>query len=615
MSPRIAALPFCLVAAWLSLGMGQSGPAQFGGLYATLPSVQRRLVDNWVKEYGRVTGTTIDAAATYDALPPSTRTTFEAVTHALMTSTLTTAKGKSLGTALDLVQLVEAVHGQVPGVRGDHQFRIYVLLKPDALDRLYKSREFKRVRDNTIFHIGYTLNFRQQGGVPSIQVSVTRTGRRADIDVDYRSSSGPWALFNGHLTSANSDVRAGSNFQRHVDRWVGLRDWWEGLFGVFRSPADEKIELGFGVSIPEKPAVSAERPVTDAAFDFYRSWLVNATPEAALAYMSVRAYACLAEYQSGESLESGLAAVRILQHMRKAQQANGAAGDLSDVLQSIAIYPPNARPLVHDHGSLFSAQHLTDTMARDMDCRVRQRVTLVDPLPYGGDSFGDYYATETRLLKETGPDTVMTQLWGKEEGYWKLMSWHLEHPFVGGQAQPLEIPTNEPPTKPSDAPERPSHAGIVKEATAFLDTWLVERRYEDAAAYFAPRCNTCSDIQSAGSVVAYLSSIASHVPRRTALGDLVTAIPFGHPHLQKVAHPGSSAFLLTAVSTALAPTLECRAVALDRRSVAGSPRFDGKAYRTDFAFKGTEGEAGAVSLLWRIERGHWRIVAADIVAR
>lgn len=54
---------------------------------------------------------------------------------------------------------------------------------------------------------------------PSIQVSLTRTGKRAYIDVDYRSSRGPKALVNGHLTSVNSNVRAGSNCFGRVRRW------------------------------------------------------------------------------------------------------------------------------------------------------------------------------------------------------------------------------------------------------------------------------------------------------------------------------------------------------------------------------------------------------------
>ena len=46
----------------------------------------------------------------------------------------------------------------------------------------------------------------------------------------------------------------------------------------------------------------------------------------------------------------------------------------------------------------------------------------------------------------------------------------------------------------------------------------------------------------------------------------------------------------------------------------GPPTFDGKTYRTDFALKAAVGQAGAVSLLWRLERNNWRMVAAEIVA-
>jgi hypothetical protein len=94
---------------------------------------------------------------------------------------MTSGSGKPLGAAVDLVELVERVAGTVPGARGDSQYRIYVYLKPGAVDTLYNSKEFKRDRDNTVFQIGYPINFRQQGGVPSIQISVARTGRRADI--------------------------------------------------------------------------------------------------------------------------------------------------------------------------------------------------------------------------------------------------------------------------------------------------------------------------------------------------------------------------------------------------------------------------------------------------
>jgi hypothetical protein len=61
--------------------------------------------------------------------------------------------------------------------------------------------------------------------VPAIQISCAADGKRTDIDVDYRSSKFPVAILNGHLSSANSDVRAGNNHARHcqpVDRFRQL---------------------------------------------------------------------------------------------------------------------------------------------------------------------------------------------------------------------------------------------------------------------------------------------------------------------------------------------------------------------------------------------------------
>ena len=72
--------------------------------------------------------------------------------------------------AIDLVDVVERIAGNVPGTRGDLQFRLYAYLKRGALDRLYRSKEFQRERDNTAYHFGYPISFRQQGGAPSIQI-------------------------------------------------------------------------------------------------------------------------------------------------------------------------------------------------------------------------------------------------------------------------------------------------------------------------------------------------------------------------------------------------------------------------------------------------------------
>src|SRR5262252_9422130 len=97
---------------------------------------------------------------------------------------------------------------------------------------LSKSKEFGRGPDNVVYHKGYPICFRGRNGTPSIQVSITKDGKRGDIDVDYRSSKFPAALINGHLTASNSDVRAGNNDERHNQNWAGFPSWWRGFLGL-----------------------------------------------------------------------------------------------------------------------------------------------------------------------------------------------------------------------------------------------------------------------------------------------------------------------------------------------------------------------------------------------
>lgn len=204
----------------------------FGGSFKSLNPEQQKLVANMLQAFARATKTQLDPEKAYDGARQSLRSTFDAVTHALWNTKLTGSDGKSLGTALDLIDTVEDIAGEVPEARGDRQFRIYVYLKPNAIQTLGASQEFKREKDNTHYHFGFPICFRLVGGPPSIQCSISQDGKRGDFDVDYRSSSFPSALVNGHLSAANSDVRAGDNLDRHDGRWSGLTGWWQGLFGL-----------------------------------------------------------------------------------------------------------------------------------------------------------------------------------------------------------------------------------------------------------------------------------------------------------------------------------------------------------------------------------------------
>jgi hypothetical protein len=208
-----------------------NSPQAFGESYATLLPEQKRLLDDFVRRYKQTTGISIIPEQAYNGARISVRTTFDAVTHALVSTKLTNEKGQSLGRAIDLVDALDQVLGEEARAGGDRQFRMYVYLKPNAIDILSSSREFFHDKDNTVYHKGFPICYRLKNGPPSIQFSITRDKRMSDIDVDYRSSTFPKALFDGHLTAGNSDVRAGGNLATHDNRWEGLNGWWRQVFG------------------------------------------------------------------------------------------------------------------------------------------------------------------------------------------------------------------------------------------------------------------------------------------------------------------------------------------------------------------------------------------------
>src|SRR5262245_59649241 len=147
------------LAAWMadqpqSPGVTQAAP-RFGGSYSGLDERRQKLVNDWVARFSEVVGHTLAPAAFYDEqLALSQKTTFDAITYALMTTPLTDDAGSKFGDGLSIVHRVDSVRGQVLGASGDRQFRMYVRLVPGAADMLERSQEFKRGMDNTVYHKG-----------------------------------------------------------------------------------------------------------------------------------------------------------------------------------------------------------------------------------------------------------------------------------------------------------------------------------------------------------------------------------------------------------------------------------------------------------------------------
>src|SRR5208282_5096495 len=97
--------PFELVIAQAQSNQNKAAPSkktkgetlELGKSYASLRPEQRQLVDDFIRRYNATTGSNLVPEQAYDNGRLSVRTTFDAVTHALLNAKLTDATGESVG--------------------------------------------------------------------------------------------------------------------------------------------------------------------------------------------------------------------------------------------------------------------------------------------------------------------------------------------------------------------------------------------------------------------------------------------------------------------------------------------------------------------------------------
>jgi hypothetical protein len=391
--------------------------------YTDLEREQKDLFDAYAGDYSARRGRDVTPQEYFDSLTVSERTTFDAVTHALINSQLTDESGSSLGRAFDLVSGIERIAGQYYGRSGDQQFRLYVFLAPGARETLEKSREFHFGHENTIYHVGYPLSFRQEGKEPTIQFSLSEDGVKADVDVDYRSSKSPQALFNGHLTSANSDVRAGDNLKRHNGRWQGFVGWWEEVFGGIGSPKEQPTRDLMSSDFTEPPTpLPPDRPsgtpidaIHDAVQEFLTDWLVRRQYEEALEFLSPRAYACLNldDDMRDEALDAASARNELRTIMHYAAAELGPQSSLTAGIDAVPPWNPDRPVESHPFESDFMLTRMTEREARQYLCGQEAP----------GPADAEYYGVLFRFKKPGS--AILGLLWNREgsAGPWRIVSY------------------------------------------------------------------------------------------------------------------------------------------------------------------------------------------------
>ena len=390
--------------------------------YSKLSAKQRDLIEKWAAS----TGT--KGSTKFDAMTVSQHSTFEAVTNALTRSRLTSKSGRASGYAIDLVSAIEFVAGQEEGKGSDEQFRMYVKLVPNAIERLEDSREFSRGKDNTIFHHGYPINYRQTGKPPTMQFSIAPDKTRADIDVDYRSSGFPAALFNGHLTAGNSDVRVKWNYSTHTSRWFGLIDWWD------KDVQDVLSKLIGGNSAAPTPAyvpVSANGDLPDAAGvearadQFFSTWLLKRDVNSAAGFFSSQLAACATSSDKKAERDYRQRRRVLIYTMLKA--VNKELGKIDRIEQGISALRPlysSILPLDHRLKGAYTLAHVPESYYQHFVC---DGTTLNWS---GGESvrdrsYGKYYVTMFKLDLKSGLGGGLKLFWINEAGIWKIVTFEI----------------------------------------------------------------------------------------------------------------------------------------------------------------------------------------------
>ncbi len=392
--------------------------------YVQMKERSRLLFDKWSNAKNMGEGRTITPRERFEAMPVSRRSTFAAATNALLYTRLTDPKGRPLGFAIDLVDSLEEIAGQEIGKGSDEQFRLYVKLKPGAIETLELSKEFQHGKDNTIFHKGFPINYRQAGSPPTMQYSIATDGDRADIDVDYRSSAFPSALFNGHLSASNSDVRAAGNYPTHLRRWPGLIDWWDTEFpdlikefvnNAFAQRSVTYLPATGSSNAPEAAEVSA---TADA---FFKAWLLDRDVSKALSFLQQKLRFCsdLKESPEKQMLEARRK-ILFLDTLKAANKELKKPKKLEDAIRAIAPVDPFIKPVEHYQKNAFMLATITDGDYDHFVCSSKKSEISSKDSDIRARTYGKYYVTKFQFILENGKGGILRLMWGKENGLWKI---------------------------------------------------------------------------------------------------------------------------------------------------------------------------------------------------
>jgi hypothetical protein len=554
------------------------------GDYDSLSVRQKKLVSDYTAYLKQKANFDADPKQMYDRLPQSYRTTFESVTSALEKTTLTSKSGARIGSALEVVSNIEGICGEVPGKRGDEQFRIYAALRPNGLAVLNRSTQFRRIHDNAIYHVGYPLSYRT-AGFPAIHLSLSSDGTQADIDLEYRSSIFPQSLLEAQVASADNDVRAADNYFRYASRWSGLDPWWQNLLEpTVETPTIAEQANGNGIEFPAEPPETANE-LSSAEEQFLKTWLVLQKPEIAVAYFENEALSCT------DSPANASLAVRRLNLYRQLQFASQAIGKIDSPSQ-VVLVPPS--PQDSGQNSVYVGFHVPDSEIPAVLCA-----------PPPKENLKDVYEVSFRLQILQKGEVGVHQYWHHIGQTWKIVALRIE-PDAGSVVPPVvEIPTLAPSAQPESVSGEPE---MITSALQFFQDWLIFRNIRGAVAFLAPSAYQCFGRGKGTTAAAQetmetaFEEVSQAAPSGGSLDKTIEPVTPWDPKQRIVEHVQSSAFAIIQPTSGLLDSARCMPSA-----------HRGPAFITSFALGGRREHAATLLSVWEPVDDEWMITSLNLI--
>ena len=441
--------------------------------------------------------------------------------------------------------------------------------------------------------------------------------------MDYRSSKFPVALFNGHLTASNSDIRATGNDAKHNQQWSGMQNWWGNLLGL---PWAETFRLGAESDrvIPAAPRRKGGSP-SDAVHDFLSGWLVEQKPEEALAYFAEQSYACV-DVQDKVTTDRGVVSFLLLQHLMSGNAQIGKLSSLSDAIVGVAVSSERLKVIRQQHHSTFVLYDVREDLAEEFKCVNRLDSSQVSPKALKSRSFGKYVgAMFTIKLKQQTATRMVATLWQREGGYWKLISYELDPEIDRSRVPNLRA------ALAADAPLEyvQGDGDMVKAASNFMREWLVRKNVDRALEYAAPECLACVALYRADDVPAPstpeaarqllkegMASAAKAIGSVRRLDGAIVAPEVHHQALRLVKHAEDAAFVVASLPESMGVAADC-----ERRRPDGDPDFSaatatgyGTYYAAGFNFSNGNMDPATLWTVWRNVNGSWKVVSYALLS-